>query len=348
MSTQVFEATASPVPPGRAVEPAGGPHPVWRFIVRRTLAGLVTLFAVSAVVFGATQVLPGDAASVILGRQATGTQLAHLRQEMGLNRPLIQRYGVWVSGLVTGNLGYSAAGYAAGGKVSIWSLIHYRVTNSALLAGITFALLVPISLFLGVVAAMRARRPVDHLITVTTLAFISLPEFVLGSLLIALFFGALRLLPPVALFSPGVSPLSQPRALILPVLTLLGVTVAASVRMVRAGMMGVLNTQYVETARLAGIRERRVLVGYALRNALAPSVQVYAQMLQYLIGGIVVVEYLFAYPGLGAELVNAVSIRDVNEVEAITILFAAAFIAINLVADLLVVLLVPKLKTSST
>lgn len=321
-------------------------HPLLAFTLRRIGAGIVTLLVVSMLVFAACQVLPGDAASVILGRQATGQQLRQLRAEMGLDRPVVVRYGDWVSDLARGDLGNSAAGYAQGGQVTVWSLISSKLQNTVILATITFLLAAPISILLGAIAALRASRPADHVITITSLALVSMPEFVLGSVLIAVFFSWLGLFPPVALFPPGVSPLTDPNALVLPVLTLLGVTVGAAARMVRAGMLETLRSEYVQSARLHGIAERRVRLSYALRNSLAPTVQVLAQVLQYLLGGIVVVEYLFAYPGLGAELVNAVGIRDVFEVEAIVMIFAAAFIAINIIADLIVVLLVPRLRTS--
>src|SRR5262249_50570884 len=153
-------------------------------------------------------------------------------------------------------------------------------------------------------AAIRAGRTVDHAISVTSLAVVSLPEFIIGSLLILVFFSSFHLLPPVSLIPPGTTPLDHPNELVLPVLTLLGASLAASVRMVRAGMVEALGTDYVQMARLNGFRERLVVVRYALRNALAPSVQVFAQNIQYLVGGIIVTEYLFNYPGLGKELVD--------------------------------------------
>jgi peptide/nickel transport system permease protein len=321
-------------------------HPVVLYAGRRVVAGAMTLLVVSMLVFLACQVVPGDAASMILGRQATGPQLQHLRLQMGLEHPLVERYWTWVTDLAQGNLGYSAEGYAAGGRVSVWSLIEPRLWNTLLLAGLAFAFAVPISIALGTAAAVREAKATDHVITVVTLTLVSLPEFVLGAVLIVVFFSWLDVLPPVALFSPGVSPLTDPRALVLPVLTLLGVTVGAAARMVRAGVIETLRSDYVQTARLQGIPEHRVRLRYALRNALAPSVQVLAQVLQYLIGGIVVVEYLFAYPGLGASLVTAVGVRDVFEIEAITMIFAAGYILINIVADLLVIGLVPKLRTT--
>jgi peptide/nickel transport system permease protein len=321
-------------------------HPVLWFVLRRIGGGLLTLFVVSIVVFAATEVLPGDAAGAILGRNASDENLAEVRGLMGLDDPAAQRYAEWLGGLVTGDLGNSAAGYAQGTELPIWDEVSDKLLNSLILAGIAALLMVPISLFLGVMAAVRAGRPTDHTISLTSLAVISLPEFVVGSLLILVFFSWLDVLPSVALIPPGTSPLSKPDALVLPVLTLLGVTLAASIRMVRAGMLEALGADYVQMARLNGYREGIVVRRYALRNALAPSVQVFAQNIQYLIGGIIVVEYLFAYPGIGKELVDAVSIRDVREVQSLAVLVAAVYITINIVADLLVVLLVPRLRTS--
>jgi peptide/nickel transport system permease protein len=212
---------------------------------------------------------------------------------------------------------------------------------------VTALLMVPLALVFGVLAAVRAGRPLDHAISVSSLAIIALPEFIIGSLLVLVFFSWLDVLPPVSLVTPGESPLAHPDALVLPVLTLLGASLAASIRMVRAGMVEALAADYVQTARLNGLPESMVVRRYALRNALAPSVQVFAQNIQYLVGGIVVTEYLFSYPGLGKELVEAVAIRDVREVQSVAVLIAAVYVGLNILADLLVVLLVPKLRTQA-
>jgi peptide/nickel transport system permease protein len=298
-------------------------------------------------VFAGTEVLPGDAAGAVLGRTAAPEQLAELREQMGLDRPAVERYGDWLAGLLRGDLGNSAAGYAQGSERPIWNEISGEIGNSLILALVSALVLIPVSLALGVAAAVRAGRPVDHAISAASLAVISLPEFIIGSLLILLFFSWLGVLSPVSLIPPGESPLSYPKELVLPILTLVGATLAASIRMVRAGMIEALRTDYVQMARLSGFRERTVVLRYALRNALAPSVQVFAQNIQYLVGGIIVVEYLFAYPGLGRELVEAVAIRDVREVQSVAVVIAAVYIALNIVADLLVVLLVPKLRTAA-
>jgi peptide/nickel transport system permease protein len=333
--------------PPTAARAARRRRPLLRFVVRRLAAAVATLFVVSVLVFAGTEVLPGDAASAVLGRTATPEQLEKMQRLMGLDRPAYERYADWLGGLLTGDLGNSAAGYAAGGESPIWDEIKPKIGNSFVLAGLTALLMVPLALVLGVLAAVRAGRPLDHAISLTSLAVISLPEFIIGSLLILLFFSWLDVLPPVSLIAPGTSPLSEPEALVLPVLTLLGASLAASIRMVRAGVVESLRTEYVTMARLNGLPERVVVARYALRNALAPSVQVFAQNIQYLVGGIVVTEYLFNYPGLGKELVDAVAIRDVREVQSVAVLVAAFYVLVNIVADLLVVLLVPKLRTQA-
>lgn len=316
-----------------------------RFVVRRVAAGILTLLVVSVLVFAGTEVLPGDAAGAVLGRNATPEQLAELRARMGLDRPAAERYLDWLGGLFSGDLGNSAAGFAEGSERPIWGEISGEVGNSLILALLAAIIMIPVSLGLGVLAAVRAGRPTDHAVSAGSLAIISLPEFIIGSLLIVVFFSWLDVLPPVSLVPPGTSPLERPEILVLPTLTLLGATLAGSTRMVRAGMLESLRSDYVQMARLNGLPERMVVLRYGLRNALAPAVQVFAQNIQYLIGGIIVVEYLFNYPGIGKELVDAVAIRDVRAVQSIAIVIAAVYIAVNIVADLVVVALVPRLRS---
>lgn len=316
-----------------------------RLALRRVLAGLATLLAVSVLVFWGTEVLPGDAASAVLGRTAQPRQLAEMRELMGLDRPAPERYLDWLGGLVTGSLGNSAAGYASGAEVSIWDDIEGNVANTVTLAVIVVVLMIPLAILLGVLAATRVGRSQDHAISLGSLAVVSMPEFIIGSLLIVVFFSWLDVFPPVSLVPPGASPLERPEILVLPTLTLLGATLAGSTRMVRAGMLEALRSDFVQMARLNGLPERRVVLRYGLRNALAPAVQVFAQNIQYLIGGIIIVEYLFSYPGVGKELVDAVAIRDVRAVQSIAFLIAAVYISVNIVADLIVLALVPKLRT---
>jgi peptide/nickel transport system permease protein len=193
--------------------------------------------------------------------------------------------------------------------------------------------------------ALRAGRWADHVISALTLVPAALPEFVAGALFIAIGFSWLGWFPPVSLVPPGSSPLATPDVLVLPVLTLLAVTVGPASRMIRAGMLESLKSEWVRAARLNGVSERWVVVGYGLRNSIAPSIQVFALIAQYLIGGLIIVEYLFDFPGLGKELVTAVNARDSIEVQSVTMLLATAIVAITIIADLLVILMVPSLRT---
>jgi peptide/nickel transport system permease protein len=323
----------------------GGASPVLVFLGHRLLGALVALFAASVLIFAAVQVLPGNAAEAVLGRNASPQAVAILEHQMHLDEPVVTRYLNWLGGFVHGNLGDSTVALAQGAtRAPVWHLISGPAKNSLILATITALLMIPLSLGLGMLAAVRAGRPTDHAISLSSLAAISMPEFVIGSLLVAVFFIGLGLLPPVAIIPPGANPLSTPKELVLPVATLLLASLAAGIRMVRAGMIEVLQTEYVQTARLNGLPETRVLVRYALRNALAPSVQVMAQTLQYLIGGIIVVESVFGYPGIGSQLVEAVQNRDATVVMSVAMLIAVTYVFINLVADLVVLLLVPKLR----
>ncbi|MFI6317101.1 ABC transporter permease [Nonomuraea sp. NPDC050556] len=312
------------------------------YVVKRVAAGLLTLLVLSVLVFVATSVLPGDAASALLGRQAKGEALDALRHEMGLDQPLPKQYWDWLTGLLHGDLGHSVTGYVAGADVSVWSQISGRLTNSAVLAAVSFVLIVALSLLLGVYVALRKGRWQDHLISTATLVPAALPEFVLGALLLAVFVTWLDLLPPVSLITPGHNPLETPELLVLPVLTLIGVTVGASVRMIRAGMLEALQADSVAVARLNGIAEPKVIRRYALRNALAPGIQVFALIAQYLVGGLLIVEVMFGYPGIGKELVDAVTIHDNTEVRSVTMILAVFYVAVTIVADALVVLAVPK------
>jgi peptide/nickel transport system permease protein len=318
--------------------------PVVAFLGRRVLGAIAALLAASVLIFVGVQLLPGNAASAVLGRDATPQAVHILSKQMGLDRPAATRYFDWLGGFVHGDLGVSSVSLAQGEHTTVSSLIASPIKNSAILAGLAALFMIPLSLGLGAYAAIRAGKPADHVISIGSLISISAPEFVTGALLVAVFFVGLHWLPPVAIVAPGADPLSTPKELILPVLTLLFASLAAGIRMVRAGMYEALQTEYVQAARLNGLPERRVLTRYALRNALAPSVQVLAQNLQYLVGGVIVVETVFAYPGLGSQLVSAVQNRDLTVVQSVAMLIAVVYVLINLLADLIVVLLIPKLR----
>jgi peptide/nickel transport system permease protein len=329
------------------VAPPRRSHGVTQFLVRRVAAALATLFVVSILVFAGTEVLPGDAAQAILGRNATPDALAQVRRQLGLNRPAPTRYLDWLSHIVRGDLGISATQtLASGQEAPIWPLTSGPLVNSAVLAGFTVLLLIPMGLALGVFAATRAGKPSDHAITVSSLAAISLPEFVVGPIFILIFAVWLNWLPGVSLIPSGTGVFSSPKILVLPVATLLAVSLAQTVRMVRAGMLEVLRSEYVVMARLNGLSERKVVLRYALRNALAPTIQVIALNIQWLVGGIIVTETVFGYPGIGQELVQVVTSRDIRFVQAVCMILAAFYLLINIAADLLVVFVVPKLRTA--
>ena len=321
-------------------------HPVLTFMGRRLAAGVATLLVASLLVFAMTALLPGDVASVVLGRNATPQAVTELQDKLGLDRPFLQRYGDWLGGIVTGDLGDSTVSLAQGAdSAPVGAKIAEPIRNSAILAGIAFVLFVPLALALGVLTAIKAGRPTDYAISLAALALSALPEFVIATFLIVIFFSQLDLFPPVAGFGPGESPLSHIDSLVLPVLTLLAAAIATGLRMVRAGVVEVMRQDYVTMAELNGFRRRRIVWRYAVRNAMAPSVVVIAQVAAYLVAGIIITENVFNYPGVGRLLVDAVKTRDVSVVQGVAMILAAMYVLLNVLADLLVVFLIPKLRT---
>lgn len=324
-------------------------RPYLGFFISRIVTGVATLIVASFLIFGALQVLPGNVAEVVLGRNATPARIAAINTNLGLRKPFFERYVDFVGAFSTGHFGDSTVSAAESGPgqgaVSVSSLIRWPLENSLILAGITMVLLIPLALVLGSVAAIRAGSGVDQAISIPALALGSLPEFVAGTLFIAIFFSALHLVRPVATLAPGESPFSSPSSLILPVLTLLAVNLGPAARLIRATTIDALREDYVMMARLNGYSERTVIWRFALRNVIAPNVQFLALILRYLIGGLVVVESVFNYPGIGNMLVQAVEQRDVQMVMVISMLLAVAYVLINIAADFVVMLLVPKLRT---
>jgi peptide/nickel transport system permease protein len=341
------KATVAGQQPAAGVARTFSVHPIVRFLVTRILAAVATLVAASILIFVVLQMLPGDVASKVLGRNATPEAVAALRHQLGTDRPLIKQYLGWFGGVLHGNLGNSATALAHGrADATVWSAIRAPLSHSVCLAGITVVLLIPLGLALGAWAAVHAGRLSDQIISVSSLTFGAMPEFLVGTLFVVIFFSWLDLLPPTAGIAPGETPFTHPEVLVLPVATLLAVSLAFTIRMVRAGTIEALQQDYVAMARLNGVREQRVIWRYALRNALAPSVQAIAQTITYLAGGIIITESVFNYPGIGRALVQAVTARDLTTVADITLILAAFYVVVNIIADLVVVLLVPKLRTS--
>ena len=311
-----------------------------KFIVRRLLFGVLTLFVVSIVVFVLTQALE-DPAQAILGREATPEAVAAKQQELGLDEPLVTQYWNWLSGLLTGDPGLS---YTNG--VPVLDLLSDRIGNSLFLMALSALVSIPISILIGAYSAAKRDKAFDAASSGTTLVLASLPEFVVGILLIVLFAtNVWHVFPAVVRIRPGEPPWSDPKALVLPVLVLtLGVVPYVS-RVMRASMVEVLESDYVEMARLKGLPEREVLWRHAMPNAIGPTLQVIAINIAYLAVGVIVVEYLFNYPGLGQALRDAVTDVNVPVVQFIAMLAAAIVVVVNLLADVGTILVTPRLRT---
>jgi peptide/nickel transport system permease protein len=322
-----------------AVRPkAASSHPILNLVGRRLALGLLTLFLVSIVIFAATQVLPGNAAYAVLGQHATPDRVAELEQQLHLDRSAVVQYWEWISGVFQGHLGNS---FSNGDPVS--ELVGPRIANSAvlvLLAGVVGTVL---GVALGMLAAARRDGIIDNALSVSALAVTALPEFVVAIVLVMLFASLVwHWLPAVSFIPPGVSPWADPSLLVLPVATLVVVIVPYIFRMMRGAMIEALESDYVEMARLKGLPRWRVMLVHALPNSIAPTIQVIGLNLLYLAGGIVVVEYVFAYPGIGAGLVDAVSSRDIPTIQFITLILAAFYVFMNIITDVVALLASPR------
>jgi peptide/nickel transport system permease protein len=312
-----------------------------KFVVVRLLFGVLTLFIVSVVFFVLTQVL-GDPARAILGRQATPESVLAKQQELGLDKPLVTQYWDWLSGLLTGDPGNS---YTNG--VPVMDVIGDRLWNSLFLMAAAATLSIPIGIAVGVYAAARRDKAFDSAASGATLLLASLPEFVVGLVLVVLLAtNVWHLLPGVTRIRPGEAPWSDPKGLVLPVLTLVLVVVPYVSRVMRASMIEVLESDYVEMARLKGVSERTVLWRHAVPNAIGPTLQVAAFSVAYLAGGVIIVENIFNYPGLGVALRDAVLDVNVPVVLFIAMFISAIWVVVNLLADLGTILVTPRLRTS--
>jgi peptide/nickel transport system permease protein len=313
-------------------------HPIRRLIWRRLAIGVVTLFLVSVVVFWATQVLPGNAAYAILGRNANPVRVRALETQLHLNRGLFDQYWVWISGLFTGNLGHSLVS-----NQSVWSEVEPRLINSAVLVLVTGVIGSILGVVLGAIAALRKDGWFDHVSSAVVLAVTSLPEFVVAiGLIILLSTVVWHILPAVSLLAPGQYAWNAPQLLVLPVATLVIVIVPYTMRMMRAAMVEALESDYVEMAQLKGVPERRIVLVHALPNAIAPTIQVIGLGFLYLAGGVVVVEYVFNFPGIGQGLVYAVDARDVPVVQFIVLVLAAFYVVMNILTDVVALMATPR------
>ncbi len=315
--------------------------PALRRAIARVAGAVGTLLVVSVLVFIAVTVLPGDVVDAVLGTSATPERVAAVRESLHLTDPLAQRYLAWLGGILRGDLGESTAALAQGQHLPVAEAIRGPIANSLVIAGLTLALFVPLSLLLGTLAARREGSFLDRGTSVGTLTLTAMPEFLVGTLLILVFFRWLDWLPPTSMLDEGASPWSDPAALVLPVMTLVLSCLAFGARLVRAAMLDALHGPVVAAARLNGLSERAVLV-HALRNAAAPMLQALALVTRYLLGGIVVVESIFSYPGIGIRLLTAVQGRDIQIISVVVLLLAAIYIGINTLVDVLILKLVPR------
>jgi peptide/nickel transport system permease protein len=316
--------------------------PLLKLILIRIALGVLTLFLVSVVVFAATQALPGDAARAILGREAANTaRYEALRRQLGLDRPILEQYGSWLGGVVSGNLGTSLAS-----ETPVTQLLGRRVANTFILVFVAALLSVPLSLILGSITALRRDSKFDVGVTVGSLSLAALPEFVIGIILLILFAThVFKVLPSSSQIDPTLPISQQLSKFILPALTLTLAVAPYITRILRASTIEVLESEYVMMARLKGLPERQVLNRHALPNALAPALQVTALNLAWLAGGVVVVEYVFNFNGIGSLLIDSVGNRDMPMVQAITLIIAAVYVVANLTADILTILVSPRLRT---
>ena len=310
-------------------------------IARRIGAGILTLLIVSAVVFFITSLLPGDAAQMILGQNATPETVAALRQQLGLDQPLLMRYIHWLTGMVQGDFGTSFASH-----LPVSQLVAQRIPATFELAGITTLICVPMALIIGIIAAMHRGSRLDRTLVIGTMATVAVPEFLVATVAVLIFAVKLHWVSAMSFGSPDSGLLSYLKAYALPVLTLCCVLVAQMARMTRAAIINQLDSPYLEMALLKGVSPLRAVLRHALPNAVGPIANAISLSLSYLFGGVIIIETIFSYPGLASQLVDAVSNRDLPVVQLCVMLFAACYLVLLLAADILTIAFNPKWRSA--
>ncbi|RWQ33191.1 MAG: ABC transporter permease [Mesorhizobium sp.] len=310
-----------------------------RLIVQRIALGIVLLLAVSVLIFAGTQILPGDVAQAILGQSATPESLANLREQLGLNDPAYIRYFRWLGGVVTGDLGT-----AMSSGQDIATSIKGRLWNTLFLAFWAAIVAVPLAIILGLIAVRYRNGWVDKLISGLALASTSFPEFFIGYVLVYFFAVKWQIFPGISTVYDGMPFGERMQAIALPATALTLVVLAHMMRMTRAAILNVMQSAYVETAELKGLSAFNVIRKHAFPNAIAPIINVVMLNLAYLIVGVVVVEVIFVYPGMGQYLVDHVTKRDVPVVQAVGLIFAAVYISLNIIADIAAIVANPRLR----
>lgn len=331
---------------GRETKGETGLHPILITVLQRLGLGLVTLFFVSVIIFSAIEMLPGDFTEAILGQAATEDTVAAFRKELGLDKPAYIRYFDWVGAVATGDLGNSFSGRSSSGvdrSRSVVELIGPRLKNTLFLAGMAAVIAVPLALFMGITAALYRNSVYDRAVNAVTLTTISFPEFFVAYILILLFGTLWPVFPSLANVSAETELWERFYKCALPALTLTLVIVAHMMRMTRAAIINLLASPYIEMAQLKGVSKSKVILRHALPNAWAPIATVIAFNLAYLVVGVVVVEVVFVYPGIGQLMVDAVTTRDIPVVQACALIFAATYIVLNLIADIIGIVTNPRL-----
>jgi peptide/nickel transport system permease protein len=308
-------------------------------VIKRVAMGVLTMIVISMLIFVGVEALPGDLATAILGQEALPETVAQFRKELKLDEPPVKRYFLWLGAFMRGDLGNSLAN-----KRPVAELIFWRFKNTIFLAASAAVVAVPISILLGILAALYRNSLFDRFISMATLSTISFPEFFVAYILIALLSVQVILFPSISNINDSMSFGQKIYAIILPCLTLTLVVVAHMMRQTRAAIINILASPFIEMARLKGIKRMRVIVLHAFPNALSPVINVVALNLAYLVVGVVIVEVVFVYPGLGQLLVDSVTKRDIPVVQASGLIFAAVYVTLNLLADVLSILTNPRMK----
>jgi peptide/nickel transport system permease protein len=310
-----------------------------RLVLRRLALGVLTVWAASVVIFVATEILPGDVATAVLGQSATPQAIENLRAQLDLDRPAALRYVDWLTGFLHGDLGNSLAN-----RRPIADVIGQRLLNTLFLAGVAAVIAVPLAVLLGLLAALYRETWFDKSVSTATLAAISMPEFLIGYLLIFLLAVKIQVFPSLARIHGGMDLGQRLYAVALPAITLTAVVVAHMMRMTRASIINVLSSPFVEMAELKGVPRRAIIFRHALPNALSPIINVVVLNLAYLVVGVIVVEVVFVYPGMGQLMVDGVTKRDVPLVQACGLIFAVTYVSLNLLADVLSIVSNPRLR----
>ena len=311
-----------------------------RMLLRRCVLGAVTVAIVSAIIFLGVELLPGDACTAFLERDAKGQMLENCRKDFGLDRPALTRYFEWAGNALQGDLGMSASG-----RKSIAELVGHRMKNSLLLAAVSLSVGVPMAIFLGVITGLWRDRPIDLFFSTAAILAMTIPEFVSATVLILIFSVWLGWLPGIVVTSASAPASEFFPEILLPVFVLAMVMMAHILRMVRSSVIEVMAGDYIQMATLKGVPYWRIVFSHALPNALLPAINVVAMTIAWLLGGVVVIEVVFNYPGLGRMMIDAISDRDLPVVQAIALIVASVYVGVNLTADILTMVANPRLRT---